>query len=349
MKRMGTLVLALRLLLAVVLGTAGIAKLLDQEGSRRALGDFGVPGRAVAVAAILLPLAELATAIALIPKESARWGAVAAIVLLLAFIVGIARAMAQGRAPDCHCFGQIHSAPAGPSTLARNVGLAALAAVIVAYGSGPSLGTWVSDRVGAELVAVAVAAVAILLAALALQLWLANRTLRGELEEAEAQLALFPPGLPAGTVAPGFALTDLHGETVTLESLRAEGQHVLLVFVGASCGPCWLLLPHLRRWQATLADRLTVAIISTGSEEENQGVIEEHGIDGIFLHDGLETLQAYRIMGTPSSVLVTPDGKVASSTIVGARTLEPLIRLTLKRWAENGAGSPSAAEQQTVS
>jgi peroxiredoxin/uncharacterized membrane protein YphA (DoxX/SURF4 family) len=346
---MGSLVLALRLVLAVVLGTAGIAKLLDQEGSRRALGDFGVPRRALRSAAILLPLAELATAVALIPKESARWGAVAAIVLMLAFIGGIARAMAQGRAPDCHCFGQIHSAPAGPATLARNVGLAGLAAIIVAYGSGPSLGTWVSDRVGAELVAVAVTVAAILLAALALQLWLANRSLRSELADAEAELALFPAGLPAGTLAPSFALKDLHGETVTLESLRAGGQHVLLVFVGASCGPCWLLLPHLRRWQATLADRLTVAIVSTGSEEENQDVIAEHGIEGIFLHDGLETVEAYRIKGTPSSVLVTPDGKIASSTIVGARTLEPLIRLTLKRWAENGAGTTSAPGRQTVS
>jgi peroxiredoxin/uncharacterized membrane protein YphA (DoxX/SURF4 family) len=346
---MGTLVLILRLVLAGVLGTAGIAKLLDQEGSRRALGDFGVPAGAVPVVAILLPLVELATAVALIPQETARWAAVAAIVLMLAFMVGIARAMAQGRAPDCHCFGQIHSAPAGRGTLVRNGVLAGLAAIIVVYGSGPSLGSWVSDRVGSELVAVAVAVVAIFLAALAVQLWMENRSLRRELEDAEGKLALFPPGLPAGTPAPSFALKDLHGETVTLESLRAGGQHVLLVFVGASCGPCYLLLPHLRRWQATLADRLTVAIISTGSEEENQDVIEEHGIEGIFLHDGSQTLDAYRVSGTPTSVLVTPDGRIARSSIVGARTLEPLIRMTLKQWAENGAHAASATERQPVS
>ena len=32
----------------------------------------------------------------------------------------IAIAMARGKAPDCHCFGQLHSAPAGWKTLARN-------------------------------------------------------------------------------------------------------------------------------------------------------------------------------------------------------------------------------------
>ena len=46
------------------------------------------------------------------------WLAFAAIVaaLLLAFVGGIAFNMARGNAPDCHCFGQLHSEPAGRSS-----------------------------------------------------------------------------------------------------------------------------------------------------------------------------------------------------------------------------------------
>ena len=51
----GTLVLALRFGLAAIFATAGIGKLLDREGSERALSDFRVPGRAIRAGAILLP------------------------------------------------------------------------------------------------------------------------------------------------------------------------------------------------------------------------------------------------------------------------------------------------------
>ncbi len=123
-----------RLLLAGVFAVAGIAKLLDREGSRKALVGFGVPGRIAPPLAILLPLAELAVALALLPLATAFWGAIGALVLLGLFVVGIAASMARGEAPDCHCFGQIHSEPAGWSTLIRNSILALSAAFVVFAG-----------------------------------------------------------------------------------------------------------------------------------------------------------------------------------------------------------------------
>ena len=133
---MTTAVLAIRLLLAAVFAVAGIAKLRDLEGSRGAMKDFGVPAKLAGPAGVLLPLAEIAVAIALVPTVTARWAAVVALLLLLAFIWGIANALRRGESPDCHCFGQLHSAPAGPSTLARNAALALLAAVVVVEGAG---------------------------------------------------------------------------------------------------------------------------------------------------------------------------------------------------------------------
>src|SRR5579864_2588346 len=102
---MATVALALRLVLAAVFLTASVGKLLDLKGSRRAVRDFGVPERAAGFVGTALPLAELAVALALVFRPSARWGAAVALLLLLGFIAGIARALARGEQPDCHCFG----------------------------------------------------------------------------------------------------------------------------------------------------------------------------------------------------------------------------------------------------
>ena len=129
--------LVLRLLLAGVFAVAGVAKLLDAEGSRRALRDFGVSQRLSRPLGLLLPLAELAIAAALVVPDSARWAAIAAAALLAVFVVAIANALRQGRAPDCHCFGQVHSEPAGRGTLARNAILIGVAGAVAARaGSG---------------------------------------------------------------------------------------------------------------------------------------------------------------------------------------------------------------------
>src|SRR5919107_3979977 len=138
---MGTALLIARLLLAGIFLVAGVAKLADRTGSRQAVIDFGLPGALAAPLGILLPLAELAVAAALIPTSTAWWGALGALALLLLFVAGIGANLARGRKPDCRCFGQLHSAPAGWSTLARNAVLAALAAFVVwrGYdGVGPS-------------------------------------------------------------------------------------------------------------------------------------------------------------------------------------------------------------------
>ena len=130
---MQSVLLVLRLGLSAVFLVAGFAKLADLAGSRAALRDFGVPARLSSPFGVLLPLAELAVAVALVPAASAWWGALGALALLLVFVAGIGYALSRGRTPDCHCFGQLHSAPAGPSTLVRNLVLAALAAVVIVF------------------------------------------------------------------------------------------------------------------------------------------------------------------------------------------------------------------------
>src|SRR3954453_4768382 len=128
---MGTALLIARLLLAGVFVVAGVTKLRDRAGSQKAVADFGVPSVLAPALGILLPLAELVVAGSLMPTATAWWGALGALVLLLLFVVGIAVNLARGRKPECHCFGQLHSAPAGWKTLARNGVLAAVAGFIL--------------------------------------------------------------------------------------------------------------------------------------------------------------------------------------------------------------------------
>lgn len=330
---MSTVILALRILLAAVFAIAAVGKLLDREGSRGAMRNFGVPDRAAPIVGIALPLVELAIAVALVPAPSARWAAVAAFVLLLGFIAGIAIALRRGEAPDCHCFGQIHSAPAGPGTLVRNGVLAGMAAVIAVGGPGPTIASWVSARTTAELVAVGAGILAVTFGLLFLQLWLERRQLRRELGTAQRIAATAPPGLPIAAPAPDFSLKNLAGEPVSLGALQASGRPTLLVFMNPGCSSCSELVPKLAGWQRTLADRLTIAVISRG-EAEHHEAWQSQALQNILLQKRYEVGEAYRIRATPSAVIVTRVGKVGSNPAESVFGIEPLVRLALRDGAD---------------
>jgi uncharacterized membrane protein YphA (DoxX/SURF4 family) len=86
---MPVVLLVARLLLAAVFAVAALTKLADLSGSRQAMRNFGVPERLAVPLGTLLPIAELAIAITLVPAVSARWTALGALLLLLLFVAGI--------------------------------------------------------------------------------------------------------------------------------------------------------------------------------------------------------------------------------------------------------------------
>jgi uncharacterized membrane protein YphA (DoxX/SURF4 family)/peroxiredoxin len=305
-----------RILLAVVFATAGVAKLLDLEGSRKALTEFGVTERLAPAAAVALPLAELAIAVGLLPVASARWATLAAIVLLLGFVLGIANALRHDRAPDCHCFGQLHSAPAGGATLARNLVLALLAGLIVWQGPGQAFGSWM-------------AAVAVVVPAGAIAVALSTRAARRQKREREKFLREHS-GVPLGSPAPAFELAGVCNGGRSLDSLRAEGKPVVLMFTDPACCPCAELYPHVSRWQQSLKHELTIAVLSTGAAQANRPLCTRYGIEEVLLADN-ELFADYRIPGTPAAVIVAPDGSVAGGTASGREMIEQLIRLAVGR------------------
>jgi thiol-disulfide isomerase/thioredoxin/uncharacterized membrane protein YphA (DoxX/SURF4 family) len=323
--------LTARCLLAVVFLLAAVGKFLDLAGSRQALEGFGVPARLARPGGIALPVAELLVALALVIRTSAVWGAVGALALLLAFIGGVARAMSQGRSPDCHCFGQIHSEPAGASTLIRNVVLMAPSALIIIAGTGPSLDGGLGSLDGTQAALVATAVLAAALAVAVAQLWGDKLQLARELERVIAAKA--PPGLPRGTEAPEFTLTPVRGEVSSLSELTEPARATVLVFVSTSCGPCLQMLPTLAGWQQSLADSLTLSAIFSGEAAEIERLSDEHELSLVLAQDVDEAFTLYALRATPSAVLIDSDGVIAGAPAEGVSAIEALIRSALAQAA----------------
>jgi peroxiredoxin/uncharacterized membrane protein YphA (DoxX/SURF4 family) len=348
---MSLVLLFARFLLAVIFVVAGLAKLADRAGSQKALQDFGLPAALAQPLGLLLPLAELAVAVALLLPVTGWWGALGALALLLLFVVGIAANLARGRTPDCHCFGQLHSAPAGWSTLIRNLILAALAGLVVGLGPqypAPNVLGWFGALALAQRIELLVGVVVVAL--LAVESWVLLKVLSQQgrlllrLEAVEARLTEsgLPPlpaptesaaspvtGLPVGTSAPAFALSTLTGETVTLEALRALGKPVALIFSDPGCGPCTALLPEIGHWQREHATTLVVALMSRGTVEANRPKVTEYGLTHVLLQQDREIAEAYQANGTPSAVLVRRDGTIGSPLAAGADAIRALITSAL--------------------
>ncbi len=108
---MEIVLLLIRLILFAIFALAGIGKLLDLKGSEKAVKEFGTPEELAKFFAVALPFAEIVFAICLLFVETSWVGAIGALILLLSFIGGMIWQLAQGNAPDCHCFGAIHSEP----------------------------------------------------------------------------------------------------------------------------------------------------------------------------------------------------------------------------------------------
>jgi peroxiredoxin/uncharacterized membrane protein YphA (DoxX/SURF4 family) len=348
---MDALLLAARLILAAVFVVSGVSKLFDLSGSQSAMRSFGVPERFTRAGGIALPIAEIVIAVLLIPAATAQWGALLALILLAVFVAGISYSLSRGRKFDCHCFGQLTTSEIGPSTLVRNAALAVLAAFVTisgfVYGNpGPGLTEVFGGLSAFEWVMLAIAI--ILLAALAGIGWLLVHLLgqngrllvrldriEAALEDADIEIVddddeddelEEEEGLPVGAPAPAFSLSGLYGETMTLDSLRAAEKPVLLLFTDPSCGPCNAMMSDVAKWQRDLSEKLTIAVISRGSLEENRNKAKQHSLTQVLMQQDNEVANAYQTYGTPTAVLVRPDGTIGSAAAGGAQAIGTLVK-----------------------
>jgi thiol-disulfide isomerase/thioredoxin len=350
----GYLGLAAALLLAAVLVVAAVAKLADLAGTRRTVTEFGVPDALAPAVAVLLPVAELAAAALLVAGPTRAAGAAAALALLGIFCAAIGISLARGRAPDCHCFGQLHSAPAGRKTLARNGALAAVGAFVLVAAlthERPSAVGWLGRLGAAGVVAAAAIVFAVAVAILAAIAFVAvlrahgRVLLRVDALETALRLAGIPlpeaddEAAPAGPV-PSFELESVKGGRTSLDDLLSPGLPLVLVFAGVDCGPCHALLPDVAAWQHEHGDAVTVALAMEGAPERVRELAAEAGLERVLLDSELDVYRAFAADGTPSAALVSPDGEITHPLAAGADAVRHLVDVALFTGEEEETGLP---------
>jgi uncharacterized membrane protein YphA (DoxX/SURF4 family) len=193
---MSVVLLTARLGLALVFAIAAVGKLANRAGFRETLARFGSPPALIGAGAIALPAAELAIAALLIVDSTARAGALAALALLAAFCVALARVLAGGERPDCGCMGSGRSAPVGAGTLVRNAMLGSFAVAVALVGPGEGIGEALAD-IDASAIALVVVLALVAQAWFSWQLFRQHGRLIARLQALEAAVA---PTAPASTV-----------------------------------------------------------------------------------------------------------------------------------------------------
>jgi len=298
--------------------------------------------------------------------------------LLAIFLIAFGIAMIRGRKPDCHCFGQLHSAPVGWPTLVRNGVLAVFAGWLASRGKGnlgPDPWAWFASLgvLERKLAIVAACAVAVLF------IYLLRRT-RPETESIESQLSLslaaddedepeerplprrqvgartapqaeLPEpakvvaigiGLPIGTPAPEFELPGMTGEKRSLQSLRKQGKDVVLVFSSPHCKPCQALASSLVRWKREMEGLPNIVLVSRGTAQENLAKLKEFGTSQVLLQRNFEVAEMYDCISTPTAVLVGADGLIRSELALGGVAIKQLLSSSAKTGrAKIAVGNPS--------
>lgn len=330
---MDTLTILLQVVLSGVLAVAGVAKLRDLPGSRQAVRDFGVAERFATPLGKSLPFVEIGLAVLLWFGTTATVAALAAAALFLVFVAAIVVNLRQGRQPDCHCFGQLHSEPAGWPTVIRNLALAAGAFVVAGVG-GRGIAAWFTDLSvegqAGLILGVPILATLLFQARASQVIVRQNAHLLDRLETVASAVAkTFGPAAADPRLAHAFDLPNLNGGRLTLHGLLESGKPVLLLFMSPTCGPCNTLMPDIGEWTRRFAAELTVAIVTTGSVENNRAKTTAHGIPFVGEQEWPEVSQPYGVKATPTGVLIDTNGTIREPNANGRHEIRDLVARTV--------------------
>lgn len=109
----------------------------------------------------------------------------------------------------------------------------------------------------------------------------------------------------------------LRGKDARFSNLFGKGKPVVLNFFAGLCPPCRAEMPDIQSVSAQYQDRVTIfgldigPFVALGSRDDGMALVQELGITyptGTTFDE--KTVRAYRVIGMPTTVFLTPDGKV---------------------------------------
>ncbi|MFV0388845.1 MAG: MauE/DoxX family redox-associated membrane protein [Pyrinomonadaceae bacterium] len=342
---MDVFVLIVRFVLFVIFALAATGKFYDLAGSKRAVESFGVPKSISGVAGLLLPIVELSIALLFLPVQTSFYAGIMGAGLMLLFIAGMIYQISKGNAPDCHCFGQIHSEPVSKKSLLRNFVFLLLALVLVVRGTNGQ-GTNILENttgstfqmnglqliLGLAIIAFLAAVVYFLKKISEQQTQIMRRIEMLEIissdggREVQRNDVQDPKtGLPVGSKVPEFSVKGLNGGEFSREDLFNGTEPTLLFFVSPSCTPCKALIPEIQEWQRKLSGRTNFAFISTGEIKENIEKFGDKGFDNFYIQKDNVVSEMLDAKWTPTALLVGPDGRVLTHPAAGDAAIANLI------------------------
>ncbi|MCH7504814.1 TlpA family protein disulfide reductase [PVC group bacterium] len=124
--------------------------------------------------------------------------------------------------------------------------------------------------------------------------------------------------------AAGFALSNLHGETVSLSDFK--GQKVLLDFWATWCPPCRIELPGLNSMVPEL-NKSGVVVLNISVDKKidtvKKFIADNRYSNLIVLHDDQNIADRYQVSAIPTKVLIGEDGNILARK-VGSLTEEQM-------------------------
>ncbi|MFZ1427413.1 MAG: MauE/DoxX family redox-associated membrane protein [Geminicoccaceae bacterium] len=329
----------IRFSIAALFFVAGISKLANVRRTKESILQFGAPEWTAGGISIFIPTAEILVGLLLIFSNTALYGIIGVIVLLLLFSAAIAWNLAKGHKPNCNCFGQIKSTPINKMMLVKNAVMLFSAMFLlwidIAYSSASigELGIFSSIQPVYVLLLFAVF-LSVVEGVLIYHLLQQSGRLLIRMDTLEIGLTqgsvnafnTHNIGLPIGSSAPRFELTSLTtGQMILFKDLIRGPFATILIFSDPDCGPCNSLLPDIERWEKDFGKIANFALISRGSIQENRLKVGVLSISYILLQKDREVAEMYRVTATPSAQVIGEDGRIRSNLAIGPQAIEELV------------------------
>ena len=141
--------------------------------------------------------------------------------------------------------------------------------------------------------------------------------------------------------APDFPISayqgaaQLGGQETTLQKVLAQGKPLVLNLWAGQCPPCRAEMPDFQVMSEQYKDRILVfgldigPFVQLGTREDGQALLKELKIlypAGTTFDP--EVVRAYGVLGMPTTLLITPDGKIVRKQIgvMLKSQLDPLIQ-----------------------